>query len=229
MTVDDLPAAFASLPQPWRDVLETWTPEAEQALIEAVRRVSGNHALGPSDPFRALRMVVPAACKVLIVGQDPYPTPGQADGLSFSAERAAPRPSLRRIFDVLAMDRPEWKRPISGRLDTWASQGVLLLNTALTVELERAGSHLDVGWHALTCAIAKAAIRVNPDLVIMAWGRHAVDFADAAVAAAGEGSAGGGSVTVLRARHPSNDFRREFMADGSHFVLTSGLVDWWRL
>jgi uracil-DNA glycosylase len=226
VTVDDLPAAFATLPQPWRDVLEGWTPEAEQALIDAVRRVSGNQPLGPSDPFRALRMVAPTACKVLIVGQDPYPTPGQADGLSFSAGRAAPRPSLRRIFDVLATDRPAWKRPISGRLDAWASQGALLLNTALTVELGRAGSHLDVGWHALTCAIVKAAIGVNPDLAIMAWGRRAVDFAEAALAAAG---AVGRSVRVLKARHPSNDYRREFMADGSHFALTSELVDWWRL
>jgi uracil-DNA glycosylase len=235
MTADDLPAAFATLPTAWRDALPGWTPQAQTQVVDGVRTASGAKPIGPSDPFRALRLVAPNTVKVIIVGQDPYPTAGQADGLSFSAERVSPRPSLRRIMDILERDRPGWKRPISGRLDAWAQQGVLMLNTVLTVEEGRAGSHLQVSWQVLTKHIVQAAARKSDKPIVFAWGSHAQSFIAEALRPAGEAAPSSAAtpttegVTVLTARHPSNDFGRDFMRDGSHFAATADRVDWWRL
>ncbi len=226
MTPDDLRKAFASAPAAWRDSTPAWTPALAARIADAVRGVSGARPIGPTDPFRALRLCAPDRVKAIIVGQDPYPTPGQADGLSFSAEKISPRPSLRRVFDVLEADRPGWRRPVGGRLDAWARQGVLLLNTALTVELGRAGSHLPCGWQALTLEIVKTAARCSPPgVAILAWGRPAQAFAQAALE--GLTAQGRAGVRLLATRHPSNDFQRGFMAEGSHFVATADRVDWW--
>lgn len=235
----DLPQAFKTLPSAWRQVLpRSWDDQA-QAVCEGVRRVSSDRPIAPVDPFRALRLVAPEAVRVVIVGQDPYPTAGQADGLAFSAEKVSPRPALRRIFEVLEADRPGWRRPISGRLDGWASQGVLLLNTALSVEVGKAGSHLQVGWQALTCSIVKASADVAQEPVFLLWGSQAASFIEEArLHAAKSGTkrlsdSGVGDVAppwrTLLSRHPSNDYRREFMANGSHFAATSRWVDWWCL
>lgn len=134
MTADDLPAAFAALPAAWRAALPGWTPAAERAVIDRVRAASGTLDIAPADPFRALRLVPPEAARVVVFGQDPYPKPGHADGLAFSAGHGRPH-SLRRIFQVLASDRPGWAPPAIWKLDAWAEQGVLLLNPTLTVEV----------------------------------------------------------------------------------------------
>ncbi len=222
-TAEDLPAAFASVPPAWRAALPGWTSAAEAAVVDDVRRTSGGNPIGPTDPFRALRLVDASNVKVVIVGQDPYPTAGQADGLCFSAERIAPRPSLRRIFDVLEADRPGWRRPVSGRLDAWAQQGVLLLNTALTVEWGRPGSHLNASWRAMTGQVLQAVSARCADLVVLAWGAPAAAFVDVALGGARCGA------KVLQSRHPSNDFKRGFMAEGSHFAATADRVNWWAL
>ncbi len=220
MTADDLPAAFAALPPAWRAVLPGWTPAAQQAVVERVRAVSGTREIAPADPFRALRLVPPAAVKVVVFGQDPYPKPGHADGLAFSAGHGRPH-SLRRIFQVLAADRPGWTPPAVWTLDAWAARGALLLNPTLTVEVGRAGAHLDCGWQALTSQIVQVLCdRADPPAFLL-WGRPANAFFDAAVSAA--------DVPVWRSRHPSHDIRREFMADGSHFLATADRIDWWGL
>ncbi len=221
MTADDLPRAFESVPAPWRAVLTGWTREAERAVAERVKAVSGQKEIGPPDPFRALRLVGPQQAKVVIFGQDPYPTAGHADGLAFSAGRGRPR-SLARIFEVLAQDRPGWAPPSVWKLDAWAEQGVLLLNPALTVEIGRAGSHLQVDWQALTSEIVAVLARQATPPVFMLWGGKAQAFFEVAA----EGLAG---LQVLSARHPSYDFTRQFMRDGSHFVATQHLIDWWRI
>ena len=125
MTADDLPAAFATLPAAWRAVLPGWTPAAERAVIDRVRAASGAREIAPADPFRAMRLVPPEAARVVVFGQDPYPKPGHADGLAFSAGHGRPH-SLRRIFQVLAADRPGWIPPATWKLDAWAEQGVRL-------------------------------------------------------------------------------------------------------
>jgi uracil-DNA glycosylase len=217
----DLPAAFATLPAAWREVLDGWTPTHEAAIAAAVLKVSGQAPIAPDDPFRALRLVAPKAVKVLVFGQDPYPGEGHADGLAFSAPRST-RPSLRRVFDVLEADRPGWRRPSSGRLDAWAHQGVLLLNPTLSVEVGRANSHAACGWQSLTSRIAQAASRLPQPPIVLLWGSHAQAFWAETVAQ-------DGGLQVLRTRHPSNDYHRAFMAEGSHFAATAQRVDWWAL
>lgn len=221
MTADDLAAAFASLPPPWADALAGWTPALRQAVVANVRRVSGARSIAPPDPFRALRLVSPDAVKVVVFGQDPYPTAGHADGLAFSAGRGKPR-SLARIFEVLARDRPGFAAPESWTLDAWALQGVLLLNPVLTVEVGRAGSHEVCGWQALTCQIVEMLCRRPDPPVFLLWGSKAQAFFAAARPA-------GTVPRVLATRHPSYDFERRFMAPpDSHFLATEELVDWWR-
>ena len=222
MTAEDLPAAFATLPRPWAEVLPGWTPELRQAVVGNVRRVSGDRPIAPPDPFRALRLVSPDGVRVVVFGQDPYPSPGHADGLAFSAGCGKPR-SLARIFEVLARDRPEFKPPAAWNLDAWAAQGVLLLNPVLTVEVGRAGSHEDCGWQALTCQIVKVLCEGRHPPVFLLWGSKALVFFRASLPA-------GAAPRVMVTRHPSYDFRREFMAPPeSHFAATSDLVDWWAI
>jgi uracil-DNA glycosylase len=221
MTADDLAAAFEALPPAWAAALPGWTAERRADVVRRVRQASGIGRIGPPDPFRALRLVPPDAVKVVVFGQDPYPTEGHADGLAFSAGVGKPA-SLRRIFAVLSADRPGFVPPANGSLDGWARQGVLLLNPALTVEIGRIGSHLDCGWQVLTSQIVDILCRRPAPPVFLLWGSKAQAFFDGA-------RPRGVDPPVLRTRHPSNDFRREFMAAGSHFRATSGLVDWWRL
>jgi uracil-DNA glycosylase len=220
VTADDLPAAFASVPGAWRDALPGWTAELQQQVVQRVHEVSGKRPIAPEDPFRALRLVAPAAVRVVVFGQDPYPTAGHADGLAFSAARGRPR-SLARIFEVLAQDRPGFTAPAGGSLEAWARQGVLLLNPVLTVEIGRAGSHAHCGWQALTKQIVEVLCRRVDPPVFLLWGAAAQSFFTQAC------SASAPPPRVLRTRHPAYDFRREFMADASHFALTRELVDWW--
>ena len=220
-TAADLPGLFASLPPAWAQALTGWTPGATQAVAERVRSVSQDRPIAPDDPFRALRLTAPDQVRVVVLGQDPYPRPGHADGLAFSATHGRPV-SLRRIFAVLAADRPGFVPPASSRLDAWAQQGVLLLNPVLTVEVGQIGSHLACGWQALTSEIIKLLCNRSDPPVFLLWGSQAQTFFEQACPA-------GASPPLLRTRHPSNDFRREFMAQGSHFAATAHLVDWWAL
>ena len=220
-TSADLPSAFDNLPPDWRACLTGWTPARERALADAVARASGDAPIAPADPFRALRLVAPAQARVVVFGQDPYPRPGHADGLAFSAGHGRPA-SLRRIVEVLKSDRPGWQpRPV-WKLDGWARQGVLLLNPVLTVQVGEAGSHMQCGWQALTSEIVARLCHRSEPPVFMLWGRPAQAFFDAARPA-------DSAPRVLRTRHPSHDFKREFMADGSHFAATAEQVDWWNL
>jgi uracil-DNA glycosylase len=189
-------------------------------VVECVRKASGSRPIAPPDPFRALRLVEPADVKVVVFGQDPYPTAGHADGLAFSAGRGKPR-SLARIFEVLAADRPGFVPPERWSLDGWARRGVLLLNPVLTVEVGRAGSHQGCGWESLTGDIARYLASRSAPPVFLVWGSKAQAFLSGALGAAP-------CPQVLATRHPSYDFRREFMAGApSHFEATRELVDWW--
>jgi uracil-DNA glycosylase len=111
--------------------------------------------------------------RVVVLGQDPYHGPGQAMGLSFSVPRGvAIPPSLRNIF--LEVDRDLGvPAPAHGDLSHWADQGVLLLNSALTVRSGDAGSHASLGWHRLTDAAIRAVSDGREHVVFLLWGRHA--------------------------------------------------------
>lgn len=139
-----------------------------QSFLEQ-RKAAGMEIL-PCDPFRALRLTAPESVKVVILGQDPYHGPGQANGLAFSVGNAVKiPPSLRNIYKELSQefDRPA---PLTGDLSSWAQQGVLLLNSVLTVEQGRAGSHAKKGWEALTDQILVQTACLTGTRVYVLWG-----------------------------------------------------------
>lgn len=111
--------------------------------------------------------------KVVILGQDPYHTPGAAHGLAFSVPDTAPTPpSLQNIYKEIDNEYGEHHNQ-TGNLKSWQSQGVLLLNNVLTVEAHQAGSHRGKGWEIFTEATIKYLNETRPHLVFMLWGRDA--------------------------------------------------------
>ncbi len=111
--------------------------------------------------------------KVVILGQDPYHTPGAAEGLAFSVPNSQPiPPSLINIYKEIDADIGHHNNPAGG-LKSWQDQGVLLLNTVLTVEAHKAGSHRGKGWEVFTTATIEYLNQVRPHLVFILWGRDA--------------------------------------------------------
>ncbi len=111
--------------------------------------------------------------KVVILGQDPYHTPGAAEGLAFSVPNSQPiPPSLVNIYKEIDSDIGKHANP-AGSLRNWQKQGVLLLNTVLTVEAHKAGSHRGKGWETFTTATIEYLNKVRPHLVFILWGRDA--------------------------------------------------------
>ena len=159
----------------WRELVQRWTCSSEgQALIERVeaRRLAGA-TIYPSDPLRALALTPRARVRVVILGQDPYHGPGQAEGLAFSVPTGVPAPpSLRNVLAELARDLDLPARAGTS-LAGWARQGVLLLNSVLTVEAGRPASHAGFGWEALTDALIKDLIEREHPLVFLFWGAQA--------------------------------------------------------
>ncbi len=123
--------------------------------------------------FNALNSTPLDRVRVVIIGQDPYHGPGQAHGLCFSVQPGVPvPPSLQNIYKELKRDL-NVDPPSHGYLQSWADQGVLLLNTSLTVEAGRAGSHAKAGWQPFTDRIIQVVSEERPNLVFLLWGSHA--------------------------------------------------------
>ena len=163
----------------WVPVLASVGPELECAAQAAEAAEAAGVPVLPSARrvLRALELPLDAV-RVLIVGQDPYPTPGHAIGLSFSVE-ASVRPlpaSLRNIFREL-VDDTGCPMPTSGDLSAWSDQGVMLLNRVLTVRAGEAGSMRGVGWEAVTLAIVRALAARNQPPVVVLWGADAATVA----------------------------------------------------
>ncbi|KWD11967.1 uracil-DNA glycosylase [Burkholderia ubonensis] len=177
--IQHLAAQFDALPAAWREVLAPFV--ASDAYGPLCRFVDSERAAGktvyPTDVFRALRLTSPDDVKVVILGQDPYHgddrgTP-QAHGLAFSVPPAVkPPPSLRNIFKEIAANFGH-DAPRHGCLDSWARQGVLLLNTVLTVERGAAASHAKRGWEQCTDTLIHELANRHRGLVFMLWGAHA--------------------------------------------------------
>jgi len=159
----------------WQPLVQAWagSPAGQRVTAHVDARVAGGAAVYPARVLRALEMTPRKAVRVVILGQDPYHGPGQAEGLAFSVPPGQKLPpSLRNIFKELQRDLGS---PLSshGHLGAWARQGVLLLNTSLTVEDGKPGSHAKQGWEALTDNIV-LAVASDPGLkVFMLWGAHA--------------------------------------------------------
>jgi len=182
----------------WAERVDTfWASAQGQSLIRFLRqRLADGAVIYPPRPLRALELTPPEEVRVVILGQDPYHGPGQAEGLAFSVPPGVRLPpSLRNIFKELAHETGEpFVPPASGSLVHWAEQGVLLLNTCLTVEQGQAASHAGQGWEVLTTAIVDSLSRDARPKAFLLWGGHAQAFAsriDASVHA------------VLMANHPS--------------------------
>lgn len=127
----------------------------------------------PGDVFAALASGTPADVRVVILGQDPYPTPGDAHGLAFSVRPGVRIPrSLANVFRELHDDLGH-PPPRSGDLTPWARQGVLLLNACLTVEAGAAGAHRGWGWEQLADEVVSAVSDRSPAAVFMLWGTDA--------------------------------------------------------
>jgi len=152
---------------------KTYFTDLEQSI--AVQRAAGDSIFPPEkEVFSAFEKTMLADIKVVILGQDPYHGAGQAHGLAFSVgEGVKIPPSLKNIYKELATDIDNFTMPSHGNLNAWAQQGVLLLNTVLTVKEKQAHSHAKLGWEKFTDEVIKLINDKNDGCVFMLWGSHA--------------------------------------------------------
>lgn len=148
-----------------------------QETLNFVRaeRESGKMIYPPaSDVFNAFKYTEFSDVKVVILGQDPYHGPNQAHGLCFSVQPGvATPPSLVNIYKELKQDVADFEIPSHGYLLPWAEQGVLLLNTVLTVEAGKAHSHASLGWEKFTDVVIESLNEYSSGIVFLLWGNHA--------------------------------------------------------
>ena len=228
----------------WHDIETRWPPTWRALLQEAavrdaltslsayLRQRDNDGAVifpPPKERLRALHTLSPDATKVVILGQDPYHGPGQAEGLSFSvpAGQRIP-PSLRNIYKELAAD-VGFNPPAHGHLAHWTAQGVMLLNAVLTVEQGQANAHQGRGWEVVTDAIIRHLAAGERPVVFLLWGAYAQKKA-----ALIEAEDAADRHLVLRAAHPSPlSARNGFFGCGhfsqvNAFLAAQGLtpIDW---
>ena len=174
--------------------------------------------------FNALNFVALDKIKVVIIGQDPYHQPGQAQGLSFSVPDNFPLPpSLVNIFKEIESDLQITPSP-SGNLERWARQGVLLLNTVLTVRDSQPNSHKDKGWENITKQVISIVGQRKEPIVFMLWGSFAQSFAPLIAS----------QHLILKAPHPSplSSYRGFFgckhFSKCNDFLIKNGQqpIDW---
>lgn len=159
----------------WEKVLSSYFKEQNSKKLESfLESEYESKTIFPpkKDIFRALEACPLEKVKVIIIGQDPYHGDGQAQGLSFSVpEKIKTPPSLRNIFKLIYGDTFNNER-VSNDLSSWAAQGVLLLNSVLTVEKGRPNSHANKNWESLTNQIIKE-VSQKQNKVFILWGSHA--------------------------------------------------------
>ena len=196
----DWPPDLSALDAGWGPLVQGFLgSESGRALSSRLlQALSAGQTIYPAEPFKALSLTPLDQVRVVILGQDPYHGPGQAHGLAFSvAPGVRIPPSLRNIFKELqqSLGVPP---SADGSLVRWAQQGVLLLNTCLTVEAGQAGSHAGWGWEVLTDALITAVAQSPRPVVFMLWGAHAQ--AKKRILDAVPGSS---KHLILQANHPS--------------------------
>jgi len=166
------------IPSDWRSLLKEETRKPYYRVLDAFLEdelANGQTILPPrKDIFSALASTSYERIRVLLVGQDPYPTPGHAHGLCFSVQSTIrPLPlSLRNVFREL-YDDAGCQIPNNGCLESWARQGVLLLNTVLTVRAYKSNSHQGHGWEQFTDRIIELVAAKETRVVFVLWGREA--------------------------------------------------------
>lgn len=198
----------------WRELVGAFFSSAAGLQLgeQVAARLARGETVYPPHPLRALELTPLRSVRVVILGQDPYHGAGQANGLAFSVSKdVAPPPSLRNIATEIARERQTGglaefaekpgRRPQGGfdaDLTRWAQQGVLLVNTCLTVEAGVPASHSGMGWEVLTSQVI-AAVQKNPEPVVyLLWGKHAQHCQPAP-----ETAPPGAARLFLRCNHPS--------------------------
>nr|WP_293300721.1 uracil-DNA glycosylase [Allomuricauda sp.] len=187
-------------------------------LVQFVKQEYGEHTCYPKgkDIFAAFDHCPFQETKVVIIGQDPYHGPNQANGLCFSVKDGIPHPpSLVNIFKEIKVD-VEKPYPTSGNLERWADQGVLLLNATLTVRAHQAGSHQNKGWEQFTDAVIRTVSEQLNGVVFLLWG----GFAKKKAALIDKGKH-----HILTSGHPSPlSANRGLWFGNQHFSTTNGLL-----
>ena len=181
----------------WNEILaEEIQKDYYQELQDFVQKRRAEVRVFPEEKnvFNALELTPFESVKVVILGQDPYHGFGQAHGLSFSVQKGVPfPPSLRNIYKELQEDIGG-ELPTDGDLTHWAKQGVLLLNTVLTVEEGNANSHKGMGWETLTNRLIESLNELNHPVIFILWGKPAQEK---------EKLITNPSHVILKAPHPS--------------------------
>lgn len=194
-------------PPDLHDLDEGWVPlvrgflassAGESLSVRLTDALKTGKTVYPAAPFRALTLTPLSQVRAVILGQDPYHGPGQAEGLAFSvAPGVRLPPSLRNIFKELQQSL-HMPVPTQGSLVRWAEQGVLLLNTCLTVEAGQPASHARWGWETLTDELVVAVAKSPRPVVFMLWGAHAQGKKQLI-----EAVGGSERHLILQANHPS--------------------------
>ncbi|MDO9287090.1 MAG: uracil-DNA glycosylase [Aquabacterium sp.] len=196
---EPLAEVLARAPADWAPLVQAWlaTPDGQGLLQFVAERQAAGALIYPARVLHALELTPLAAVRVVILGQDPYHGAGQAEGLAFSVPVGVKSPpSLRNLQGEISRSLGV-PHPPHGHLAGWARQGVLLLNTVLTVEDGQPAAHARHGWEALTDALIEATATDAGAKVYLLWGAHAQ--AKAALIEA----AGAGRHLVRMANHPS--------------------------
>ena len=203
LLASDWPPCIEALTEAWRELLtEFWGSPAGLVLDHKLRAgLAAGKVIFPHSPYRALSLTPFEEVQVVVLGQDPYHGPDQAQGLAFSVgEGQKIPPSLRNIFKEIQRDlgAPIPSGADAGSLVRWAEQGVLLLNTALTVEQSIPASHSDWGWEVLTDKVIQSLSAHPKPKAFLLWGAHAQSKASQIEAFNDQGRH-----LVLKANHPS--------------------------
>jgi uracil-DNA glycosylase len=165
----------------WNELLKPeYDKDYYKKLSALVDKAYLNHEVFPSKNLilNAIHLCTFNDLKVVLIGQDPYHNYGQACGLSFSVNNGVPiPPSLKNIFKELLNDIPGYQIPASGNLEPWARQGVLLLNSVLTVQANLPGSHKNFGWQQFTDRLISLVNEHKEHVVFLLWGNYAMSKA----------------------------------------------------
>ncbi|MEZ9517601.1 uracil-DNA glycosylase [Vibrio splendidus] len=209
-----------SAPKTWESIIND---EREKAYFQSVlafveqQRNSGKTIYPPQEQvFSAFDMTPFESVRVVILGQDPYHGANQAHGLAFSVLPGVKiPPSLRNMYKELAQDIEGFEIPSHGYLDSWASKGVLMLNTVLTVEEAKAHSHAKCGWETFTDSIIAELNQRSEPIIFLLWGAHAQKKGQAIDA---------DKHHVLTAPHPSPLSAHRGFFGCQHFSTTNKLL-----
>ncbi|MFT3710717.1 MAG: uracil-DNA glycosylase [Archangium sp.] len=174
------------IPEAWSSLLgEATAAPSFKALETFVDAEYGSATVFPprEQIFSALALTPPQSVKIVLLGQDPYPTAGNANGLAFSVTKQVKVPaSLKNVFQGLKLDLGV-DVPAHGDLTAWAQRGMLLLNTVLTVREKEANSHQKKGWEPFTTAILKVAAAQPRKVVFLAFGKPALKLCESVATA----------------------------------------------